>query len=48
MIMIENECNNLGILLHCISVRRWLPLVLCTNVIGLCSPIIGDYIHRKI
>ena len=46
--MIENECTNMGILLHCISVRHWLPLVLCTNVIALCSPIIGDYIHRKI
>lgn len=48
MIMIDNECTTIGILLHCASVRHWLPLVLCTNVITLCSPIIGDYIHRKI
>nr|DAM37846.1 MAG TPA: hypothetical protein [Caudoviricetes sp.] len=48
MIMVENECTPLGILLHCLSVRRWLPLVLCIYGILLCSPIIGDYIHRKI
>ena len=48
MIMAENECTTIGILLHCLSVRRWLPLVLCIQRIGLCSPIIGDYIHRKI
>ena len=48
MRMIENECQTMGILLHCLSVRRWLYLVLCTRVIALCSPIIGCYIHRKI
>nr|DAO21785.1 MAG TPA: hypothetical protein [Caudoviricetes sp.] len=48
MIMIENECNPLGILLHCASVRRWLALVLCIYLIGLCSPIIGYILHRKI
>nr|DAF02947.1 MAG TPA: hypothetical protein [Caudoviricetes sp.] len=48
MIMIENECTTIGILLHCASVRRWLYLVLCTYVIPLYSPIIGYILHRKI
>ena len=48
MIMIENECSRLDILLHCTSVCRWLPLVVCIQRIPLCSPIIGSTPYRKI
>ena len=46
--MVDNECQIMGILLHCLSVRHWLPLVLCIYGIPLCSPIIGYILHRKI
>ena len=48
MIMADNECQIMGILLHCAIGCHWLALVLCTNVIPLCSPIIGYILHRKI
>lgn len=46
--MIENECQIMGILLHCIMWCYWLHLVLCIQRIPLCSPIIGYILHRKI
>lgn len=47
MIMIENECSRLDILLHCAIGCHWLPLVLCIYGIPLCSPIIGNILHQK-
>lgn len=48
MIMVENECTTIGILLHCAIGCHWLALVLCIYGIPLCSPIIGYILHRKI
>lgn len=46
--MVDNECQIMGILLHCAIGCHWLPLVLCIYGIPLCSPIIGYILHRKI